>query len=842
MVAGTRVGGLYYDVTLDTQGMIDGTRVVDRELDKIKPKFNALAIAVAVLAASLAALKMAKAADDMRLMGARVEVAAGSIESASLAMSRLEAISRTTQTAVAGNVEVFTRLNQSMIQMGGTQNDTLNMVELLAKAIKVSGASAVEAKAAMLQFGQAMGSGKLQGDELRSMMETAPYLMRKMAEGIGVPVGALKKLGEEGKLTADVVANALTKAAAQIDEDFKKFPQTIESSMDGALDAASRANAKFDELSGTSVALTGVTKGLGETLDKLAEQFGAANTEAGTLGRNDKIKTWADGTRLALSYLADGADILWQTISVLGRNVAYVFTGIGNEIGAIGAQAMAVARGDFAGAAAIGDAVRADAERRRKELDAADSASLSKSRLAGQQMRDAWEAGAGGGRGSVNPSSAASTLKSGKTDDGAAKKAASKAMSAQVYLDGLVIANKSGLDRIDAEEKKALDENKKRMIEDAANASIYEKAKFEIKAKYANERLMLEKKTAEDLAAVEDRNEAARAEARILLTENAEMRILFIRDEAMRQAEAAYKRGRATFEEAETAKTQAIQRAIDDEKALRLSRQDYAIGTLGITADNGDPAAKEKLLIAQAAREQAANLLLQETDLANAQIYADRKVAIEQKLQDDIKAVRESANQAAMTSQAEIFGSLLSITKNAAGEQSGLYKVMFAAQKAFSIAQAIVAIQTGIANAAAMPWPLNLGAMASVAAATASIVSTIAGTNISGGRQYGGVANSGNMYRVNEKGAPEMFTAANGKQFIVPTQSGRVTAADQIGGGTAVSIVVNNTASGVSVTPNYDEQSRTVTIAVNEVAQQIRENSGPVWSAMRSASNVQPRV
>lgn len=117
-------------------------------------------------------------------------------------MRALEEMSRRTQTAVADNAAVFSRLNQSLIQMGGTQEDTLRLTELLGKAVKVSGGSAQEASAAMLQFGQALGSGKLAGDELRSLMETAPYLMRQLADGIGVPVGSLKKLGEEGKLTA----------------------------------------------------------------------------------------------------------------------------------------------------------------------------------------------------------------------------------------------------------------------------------------------------------------------------------------------------------------------------------------------------------------------------------------------------------------------------------------------------------------------------------------------------------------------------------------------------------------------------------------------------------------
>ena len=157
-------------------------------------------------------------------------------------MNRLVDISKRTNTAVADNVVVFTRLNQSLMQMGGNQEDTLRITELLGKAIKVSGASAEEAKSAMLQFGQALGSGKLQGDEFHSLMENAPYLMKQLAAGIGVPIGALKNLSTQGKLTADVVVNALSKSAGQIESDFSKFPQTVGGAFTVAEDAAKRAN------------------------------------------------------------------------------------------------------------------------------------------------------------------------------------------------------------------------------------------------------------------------------------------------------------------------------------------------------------------------------------------------------------------------------------------------------------------------------------------------------------------------------------------------------------------------------------------------------------------------
>lgn len=78
----------------------------------------------------------------------------------------------------------------------------------------------------------------------------------------------------------------------------------------------------------------------------------------------------------------------------------------------------------------------------------------------------------------------------------------------------------------------------------------------------------------------------------------------------------------------------------------------------------------------------------------------------------------------------QIFGSMTDMLAASGAKQSGIYKVMFAANKAFAIAQSLVSIQQGIAQAAANPFPLNLAAMASVAAATAGIVSNI--TSVAG--------------------------------------------------------------------------------------------------------------
>lgn len=108
----------------------------------------------------------------------------------------------------------------------------------------------------------------------------------------------------------------------------------------------------------------------------------------------------------------------------------------------------------------------------------------------------------------------------------------------------------------------------------------------------------------------------------------------------------------------------------------------------------------------------------------NAQ-WDEQELALKQEHEEKLAQIEQARSMAQLAAAESLFGDLADITKTFAGEQSGIYKTMFAIQKAASIAQSMVAIQTGIAMAAANPFPMNLAAMASVAAATASIVGNI---------------------------------------------------------------------------------------------------------------------
>ncbi|HDX9082067.1 TPA: phage tail tape measure protein [Klebsiella oxytoca] len=103
-----------------------------------------------------------------------------------------------------------------------------------------------------------------------------------------------------------------------------------------------------------------------------------------------------------------------------------------------------------------------------------------------------------------------------------------------------------------------------------------------------------------------------------------------------------------------------------------------------------------------------------------------RELELKKKHQEEMNKLDDARNQLMLSSVVDGLGSMVDLTRTAFGEQSGVYKAAFAVQKAAAIAQSVIAIQQGIAMAAANPFPYNLAAMASVAASTAGIVSNIA--------------------------------------------------------------------------------------------------------------------
>lgn len=216
--------------------------------------------------------------------------------------------------------------------------------------------------------------------------------------------------------------------------------------------------------------------------------------------------------------------------------------------------------------------------------------------------------------------------------------------------------------------------------------------------------------------------------------------------------------------------------------------------------------------------------------LNNTKLTEEQRTDLELKLTTQRNQRLEKMEAARMSSifqnSSQLFDGLAGIAKTFAGEQSGVYKAMFAASKAFAIADAVVKIQQGIAAAAATPWPANIAAIASTVAATAGVISTIQSTSmeLSGAYDNGGMIPAGKKGIVGEFG-PELVS---GPAIV----TSRKQTADMLrtGTGTVVNVTVENYGnSDISVQQLSETDIR---IIARDVAEQaVREKAPGVIAA-----------
>lgn len=123
---------------------------------------------------------------------------------------------------------IIARLGITAGSKFGSTDNILKFAETMQKMFRVGGASAAEQSSAMLQISQAIGSGKLQGDEFRSIMENAPMAAQAMAKYLGKSADDLQKLSRDGKLTSDVIINGVLSASKTVDQQVSKMSYTWE--------------------------------------------------------------------------------------------------------------------------------------------------------------------------------------------------------------------------------------------------------------------------------------------------------------------------------------------------------------------------------------------------------------------------------------------------------------------------------------------------------------------------------------------------------------------------------------------------------------------------------------
>lgn len=164
-------------------------------------------------------------------------------------------ISQRTRGSFEETTNLYNKLALSAGQLGVDSKDLLPVIENINKAIAISGTSAEEAKAGLLQFGQGLAANRLQGDELRSVLENLPFLGQQIAKGLGTTTVGLRQLGETGQLTAKQVLDAITKQSGDIEKQFQTITPTISSAFQTLTNQVLRFVGTQGQVSGASAAI-----------------------------------------------------------------------------------------------------------------------------------------------------------------------------------------------------------------------------------------------------------------------------------------------------------------------------------------------------------------------------------------------------------------------------------------------------------------------------------------------------------------------------------------------------------------------------------------------------------
>ncbi|QHN11036.1 phage tail tape measure protein [Proteus columbae] len=136
-------------------------------------------------------------------------------------------IAQRTYQSLDATAQVYQRFADNADRLGLSQQKVAELTETVSKAVAISGASATAAQAALTQFGQALASGQLRGEELNSVMEQTPALAKAIADGMGVSVGELRKKAQDGEMTIEKVIQALERVADSVDKKFATSVTTV---------------------------------------------------------------------------------------------------------------------------------------------------------------------------------------------------------------------------------------------------------------------------------------------------------------------------------------------------------------------------------------------------------------------------------------------------------------------------------------------------------------------------------------------------------------------------------------------------------------------------------------
>ncbi|MBP8788783.1 MAG: tape measure protein [Azonexus sp.] len=249
---------------------------------------------------SLGVAEIIKMGDTIGQLNARLQLATRFTGDYRQVQDALADSANKTRSSLENTVELYTKISPALLAAGKSSKESVGLITTVNQAIALSGVRSEAAAAGLFQFTQALGSGLLAGDELRSILENTPGLADALAEGLGVARGELRKLGSEGKLTTEVILEALGKVAPRVEADFAKLPVTV-------AQALTLLQNNLTQIIGGGAQATGVMGSLARAIVQVSDgikNFSEASQDTGVF-----------------TFLTEAVDGFTRTVRIAGKSL-----------------------------------------------------------------------------------------------------------------------------------------------------------------------------------------------------------------------------------------------------------------------------------------------------------------------------------------------------------------------------------------------------------------------------------------------------------------------------------------------------------------------------------------
>ena len=248
---------------------------IKRSSEGLADRFASLGkgLAIGAVAAS-SAIAFTRLSDSITNFKNRITSITDTAAQATRAIRNIGTVAAETRTSLDATTKLYTKMSMSAKDLGASQSQIVNVTRAINQGFKISGATAEEGAAAITQLSQAFASGKLAGDEFNSVMENAPFLAQQITKGMGITLGQLYKLRDEGKLFARDVFGAILKQMGAIDSKFQKVQVTYSDAFTNLGTAFKLLTmAAFDAFAGSGGGIATMINGWAVGIIQFAQNF-----------------------------------------------------------------------------------------------------------------------------------------------------------------------------------------------------------------------------------------------------------------------------------------------------------------------------------------------------------------------------------------------------------------------------------------------------------------------------------------------------------------------------------------------------------------------------------------